>query len=111
MNKLSNEQKRLVQEHLHVIDWVLYKSIAVNETVQGMGREDLYQTGCLALCEAALTFDGRAQFQTYAQTLVRNALIDICRKAKTQRKYCCHSLEDPVPGCIKAYPCTPRDTG
>lgn len=43
MNKLSNEQKRLVQEHLHVIDWVLYKSIAVNETVQGMGREDLYQ--------------------------------------------------------------------
>ena len=36
MNKLSNEQKRLVQEHLHVIDWVLYKSIAVNETVQGM---------------------------------------------------------------------------
>ena len=36
MNKLSNEQKRLVQEHLHVIDWVLYKSIAVNETVQGL---------------------------------------------------------------------------
>ena len=103
MNKLSNEQKRLVQEHLHVIDWVLYKSIAVNETVQGMGREDLYQTGCLALCEAALSFDGRVRFQTYAQTFVRNALIDICRKAKTQRKYCCHYLEDSVPGTDLRY--------
>ena len=49
MNKLSNEQKRLVQEHLHVIDWVLYKSIAVNETVQGMGREDLYQRSLIPL--------------------------------------------------------------
>ena len=103
MNKLSNEQKRLVQEHLHVIDWVLYKSIAVNETVQGMGREDLYQTGCLALCEAALSFDGRVRFQTYAQTFVRNALIDICRKAKTQKKHCCRSLEDPVPGTDLRY--------
>ena len=103
MNKLSNEQKRLVQEHLHVIDWVLYKSIAVNETMQGMGREDLYQTGCLALCEAALSFDGRVRFQTYAQTFVRNALIDICRKAKTQRKYCCHYLEDSVPGTDLRY--------
>ena len=82
MKRLSDEQKRLVQDHLHVIDWVLYKSIVVNETVQGLGREDLYQTGCLALCEAALSFDGRAQFQTYAQTFVRNALIDICRKPR-----------------------------
>ena len=41
MKRLSDEQKRLVQEHLHVIDWVLYKSIVVNETVQGLGREDL----------------------------------------------------------------------
>ena len=96
-------KKRLVQDHLHVIDWVLYKSIVVNETVQGLGREDLYQTGCLALCEAALSFDGRAQFQTYAQTFVRNALIDICRKAKTQKKHCCRSLEDPVPGTDLRY--------
>ena len=103
MKRLSDEQKRLVQDHLHVIDWVLYKSIVVNETVQGLGREDLYQTGCLALCEAALSFDGRAQFQTYAQTFVRNALIDICRKAKTQKKHCCRSLEDPVPGTDLRY--------
>lgn len=40
MKRLSDEQKRLVQDHLHVIDWVLYKSIVVNETVQGLGRED-----------------------------------------------------------------------
>ena len=92
MKRLSDEQKRLVQDHLHVIDWVLYKSIVVNETVQGLGREDLYQT-----------FDGRAQFQTYAQTFVRNALIDICRKAKTQKKHCCRSLEDPVPGTDLRY--------
>lgn len=96
--KLNDEQRQLVEEHLYMVDWVIYKNIFINEAVQGLGREDLYQLGCMALCEAALRFDGRVQFKTYAQVLIKNTLIDACRKAITHKKHCFYSLEDAVPG-------------
>ncbi len=101
--KLNNKQRELVQEHLYMVDWIIYKNIFINEAVQGLGWEDLYQLCCMALCEAALTFDGRVQFKTYAQVFIKNALIDACRKAITHKKHCCYSLEDAVPGTALCY--------
>lgn len=101
--RLDDEQRKLVQEHLYMVDWIIYKNIFINEAVQGLGREDLYQLGCMALCEAALTFDGRVQFKTYAQVFIKNALIDACRKIKTHMKHCCCSLEDTIPGTDLCY--------
>lgn len=88
----------MVNEHLYIVDWAIRKHIFINESVQGLGWNDLYQSGCVALCEAALEFDGSCQFETFAQIFVRNRLIDSCRKIKTYRKNLrpCY-LEDAIP--------------
>ena len=36
--KLNDEQRQLVEEHLYMVDWVIYKNIFINEAVQGLGR-------------------------------------------------------------------------
>ncbi|MBR2894861.1 MAG: sigma-70 family RNA polymerase sigma factor [Oscillospiraceae bacterium] len=51
--------------------------------MRGLEYEDLYQCGCLALCKAAYYYDGRVKFETFAGTVIRNALLDECRKAKS----------------------------
>lgn len=49
---------------------------------------DLFQEGCLCLCKAAATYknDGRAQFSTYAKTVVKNGLLSYCRMISNKRK-------------------------
>jgi RNA polymerase sigma factor (sigma-70 family) len=64
--------------------------------VQGLGYDDLYQAGCLALCEASLSYDGRVLFRTYARTVVRNRLIDHCRKIMRIQDKTCY-LESKIP--------------
>lgn len=98
MKAMNYAQREMVKEHLYIVDWTLRKHIYVNESVQGLGWDDLYQSGCLALCEAALKYDGSCQFETFAQVFVRNRLIDICRKARTNHKnlQLC-SLDDLIP--------------
>lgn len=76
---LSEVQKNVITENLKIIDWAIYKYIQVNEHIQGLGYDDLYQTGCMALCHAAETYDGSTKFETYAQVVVKNRLIDHCR--------------------------------
>ena len=78
---LNSEQQALVSGHLSVVEDALRYHIRANENVQGLGYDDLYQEGCVALCRAALSFDGSTQFKTYAQAVVKNHLIDHCRQA------------------------------
>lgn len=49
---------------------------------------DLFQEGCLWLCKAASTYknDGRAQFSTYAKTVVKNGLLSYCRAICNRKK-------------------------
>jgi len=82
--KLSHEQQTLVAEHLDVVADAIKYSIRVNENIPGLGRDDLYKEGCVALCRAAMTFNDGVQFKTYAQTVVKNRLIDHCRQALRQ---------------------------
>ena len=79
---LSAEQQELVEQHLDLVSIIIRKYINTNEQVRGLEYEDLYQYGCLALCKAAFHYDGRVKFETFAGTVIRNALLDECRKAK-----------------------------
>ena len=79
---LNAEQQELVEQHLDLVSIIIRKYIRTNEQVRGLEYEDLYQYGCLALCKAAFHFDGRVKFETFAGTVIRNTLLDECRKAK-----------------------------
>lgn len=80
--KLNTEQQMMVEEHLELVSIILNKYINANEQIRGLEYDDLYQCGCLALCKAAYHYDGRVKFETFAGTVIRNALLDECRKAK-----------------------------
>lgn len=80
---LNAEQQELVEQHLDLVSIIIRKYIRTNEQVRGLEYEDLYQCGCLALCKAAFHYDGRVKFETFAGTVIRNALLDECRKAKS----------------------------
>lgn len=84
---LTNEQQRLVEAHLRLVHWTIRQYIDVNESVCGLGYDDLYQEGSLALCYAAATFEDRGTlFKTYAIPVIRNHLLDHCRRIAAQRR-------------------------
>lgn len=81
-----NERNKIVLENLHVIDLVIRTKIDVKEHIQGLGYEDLYQTGCIALCKAAETFENRASFRTYAFVVVKNSLMSYIKSVYEKSK-------------------------
>lgn len=84
---LTNEQRALVEGHLSVIGKTINLFIHPDETVEGLGYDDLYQEGAIALCKAAAAYDGKsAQFSTYATAVVRNHLYNCCKAANTRQK-------------------------
>lgn len=84
---LTSEQQELVEQHTSLIRWTIWKFIDVKEEICGMGYDDLYQEGALALCYAAATYlPGSAQFSSYAVTVIRNHLLDHCRRITAQRR-------------------------
>lgn len=44
---LNDLQRQRVEDHLALVEQVLRRSIKTNETVDGMGYDDLYQEGCI----------------------------------------------------------------
>ena len=69
------------------MEQVLRRSIKTNETVDGMGHDDLYQEGCIALCRAAVSYrEEMGAFPAYARTVIRNYLLDRCREIQSARK-------------------------
>ncbi len=78
---LNTKQQEMVEQHLDLVSIIIRKYIRTKEQVRGLEYEDLYQYGCLALCKAAYHYDGRVKFETFAGTVIRNALLDECRKA------------------------------
>lgn len=85
--KLTSDQQRLVEDNLHLIRWTIFTYIDIDESVCGLGYDDLFQEGALALCKAASSFEkGNIQFSTYAITVIRNHLLDCCRSVQTRRR-------------------------
>lgn len=87
---LTQAQQALVEQNLSLVEKTIRRCIKVNEGVLGLGYDDLYQEGAVALCRAAATYDGvSAQFGTYAKTLIQNYLLDCCKAANAQQKHIC----------------------
>jgi RNA polymerase sigma factor (sigma-70 family) len=85
---LNGEQKKLIENNLDIVKWAIYSHITVNETVYGCGYDHLFQEGCLWLCKAAAEYNGGiAQFETYAQVVVKNGLLTYCKKMWKKQKY------------------------
>lgn len=88
--RLTRQQQKLVESHLHIVYWTIRENIHANENICGLGYEDLYQEGCILLCHAAASYDAaRAQFPTYAKKVVRNGLLSYCRQVcSRQQRFC-----------------------
>lgn len=82
MAVMTRKEQRLVEEHLGLVKTIVKSTMSINENIQGLGYEDLYQTGCEALCNAAINYEeGRgASFTTFADVVIKNSLISHCRK-------------------------------
>ena len=59
----------MVEENLSVIQKVICKHVMLNESVNGMGYDDIYQIGSIGLCKASVTYrsGSNASFQTYVE--------------------------------------------
>ena len=84
---LNDLQRQRVEDHLALVEQVLRRSIKTNEAVDGMGHDDLYQEGCIALCRAAVSYrEEMGAFPAYARTVIRNYLLDRCREIQSAKK-------------------------
>ncbi len=85
---LNDEQRKLVEAHLYVVEASIRSAIIVNETIYGFEYDDLYQEGCLWLFKAAIHYcpEECAQFATFARTVVTNGLRTYCRLMCNKQK-------------------------
>ena len=84
---LNDLQRQRVEDHLALVEQVLRRSISVNESIDGMGHDDLYQEGCIALCRASASYrEEMGAFPAYAKVVIRNHLLDRCREIQSARK-------------------------
>lgn len=75
---MTEAEQNLVVNHLYLVrNLILYRS-GYQKGIVGLEYEDLYQTGCIALCKAATSYQkGRgASFKTYATRVISNQLLD-----------------------------------
>jgi len=76
-------EDELINEHKYIVDIIYRKYFSAS----GVNEQDLKQEGLLALLKAARTYQENqgAKFETYASTVIRNRMIDVVRKEKTDR--------------------------
>lgn len=85
---LDAAQRLMVEDAIPLAKWAVKKYITSCEQITGLGYEDLLQEAYLALCKAAVTYceNSGVQFKTYAVTVMRNHLLDHCRKISTETR-------------------------
>ena len=83
---MTPEQQRIVEENMGLVGKV------IKDKVHGLGQpgtpayEDLFQTGCIGLCKAAVTDKGGC-FSTYAYRLIWNEICDeLARSTRLTQK-------------------------
>ena len=78
---LSPAQQQTVLDHFYLVPHVIRTRIRNNESVYGLGYEELMQEGYLLLCRAAVSCDPQSgHFVPYAKKAIYNGLISHCRK-------------------------------
>lgn len=96
---MDEHSRKLSEDHLYLVRHIVLKTIGLDESIQGLGYDDLYQVGCEALCHAAMTYDEsyHTPFAAYATTVIRNQLISHCRSV-TRIQSGLQYLDAPI-GC------------
>ena len=97
---MDKDKTRLVEDNIHVVKAVIKKEIKMNDSDVDLEFNELYQIGCLALCKASITFDvtKNTDFFTYAYKLVKNSLLDHCRRVQRKQKYIVDGGDDMPEG-------------
>ena len=85
---LNEKQIALVEDNISVIKTVICSRIIIDKNIFGMEYDDLYQEGCLLLCNAALMYDESrgSSFWSFAYIVILNGLISYCKKVENNRK-------------------------
>ncbi len=106
-NRFYDVEKKLVEENLDVVKIVILTGFRYDNNAIGMSFEDLYQVGCLALCEAVRKYDNSTQFKTFASMVIRSKLLTYCKKTnsinKKQSYFELLEVEDKVGRSISTY--------
>ena len=81
---MTKKQNELITNNLNLVHKLIVSCI---NTDFYNDYEDLYQTGCVALCHAAISYDPNrgASFPTFANTVIRNELINYCRHMNSRK--------------------------
>lgn len=96
MIELTHQQRELAERHVPMVREIVRKYIRCNESILGLGYDDICQEGCVALCKAAVHYDPeRGDFEPFAARVIRNCLIDYCRAVlSNHRNHPVVSLEE-----------------
>ena len=81
--------RKLTEDHLSIVAKVIQTLTCGCRYVSYDERQDLLQIGNLALCKAAMNYDGNRPFETYAKVVIRNAIYDYWRGLQKDRTYTC----------------------
>lgn len=86
MPKLNDEQRKLVEDHLYMVRYIVFKRLFFEFKQQDV--EDYIQIGSIGLCNAALTFraDLGLSFKTYAYRCIRNEIGMERRRLVTKKR-------------------------
>lgn len=92
LSLMTDTHRQLTETYLYLVPRMVSALTRSYTSLSDMERDDLIQTGSLALCRAAINYDGRRSFKTYAQVVIKHAIYDYWRAAAKQKEHCC-SLE------------------
>lgn len=94
---LNEKQIALVEDNISVIKTVICSRIIIDKNIFGMEYDDLYQEGCLLLCNAALMYDESrgSSFWSFAYIVILNGLISYCKKVEKQQEKPCRIYREP----------------
>lgn len=86
---MTDIERNLTEDHLSIVAKVIQTLTCGCRYVSYDERQDLLQIGNLALCKAAMNYDGNRPFETYAKVVIRNAIYDYWRSLQKERTYTC----------------------
>ena len=86
---MTDIDRKLTEDHLSIVAKVIQTLTCGCRYVSYDERQDLLQIGNLALCKAAMNYDGNRPFETYAKVVIRNAIYDYWRSLQKERTYTC----------------------
>lgn len=86
---MTDIERKLTEDHLSIVAKVIQTLTCGCRYVSYDERQDLLQIGNLALCKAAMNYDGNRPFETYAKVVIRNAIYDYWRSLQKKRTYTC----------------------